>query len=144
MVTTDADLKRILQSSRVIATVGVSTNAEKPSYWVFYYLMQHGYDMIPVNPSAAEIHGLKVYPDLAALPRKVDVVQVFRRAEDVPPVAEGAIKIGAKVLWMQKGIVNSEAATRAEEAGLEVVMDRCMMEAHERLLGGIFTFASDL
>jgi len=140
MVTKDSELKKILTDARVVASVGVSSNAEKPSYWIFYYLKQHGYQMIPVNPTAAEIHGLKVYPDLASVPAKVDVVQVFRRSEDVPSVVEEAVKIGAPVVWMQKGIVNHEAAKRAEAAGLKVVMDRCMMETHERLLGGIFTF----
>lgn len=96
--------------------------------------------MLPVNPTATEIHGEKVYPDLTSFPVKVDVVQVFRRSEDVPPVAEEAIQLGARVLWMQKGNVNTEAAKRAEAAGLKVVMDRCMMETHERLMCGIFSF----
>jgi predicted CoA-binding protein len=124
----------------VVASVGASSNAEKPSYWIFYYQKTHGYQMLPVNPTATEIHGEKVYPDLTSFPVKVDVVQVFRRSEDVPPVAEEAIQLGARVLWMQKGNVNTEAAKRAEAAGLKVVMDRCMMETHERLMCGIFSF----
>jgi predicted CoA-binding protein len=89
--------------------------------------------MIPVNPNATELQDEKVYPDLASIPEKVDIVQVFRRSEDVPPVAEGAIQIGAKVLWLQKGIINHEAERTAEAAGLKVVMDTCMRETHERL-----------
>jgi predicted CoA-binding protein len=133
MVTDDNELKDILLSSRVIACVGASTNDEKASYWIFAYLKAKGYQMIPVNPNATELQGEKVYPNLESIPVKVDVVQVFRRPEDVPPVAEGAIKIGAKVLWMQEGIVNHEAERMAEAAGLKVVMDRCMRQTHERL-----------
>jgi predicted CoA-binding protein len=140
MVTDDAELKRILQGTKVIASVGVSGSAERPSHWIFYYLRRQGYEMYPVNPTAEQVQGLKAYPNLSALPRAVDVVQVFRRPEDVMPVVEEAIRVGAKLVWMQKGIVNHEAAARAEAAGLQVVMDRCMMETHERLLGGIFSF----
>jgi predicted CoA-binding protein len=135
MVTDDDELKEMLLSTKVIATVGASTNDEKPSYWIFAYLKAKGYRMIPVNPNATELQGEKVYPDLASVPVKVDVVQVFRRPEDVPPIAEDAIRIGAKVLWLQKGIINHEAERMAEAAGLKVVMDRCMREAHERAFG---------
>jgi predicted CoA-binding protein len=135
MVTDDNELKEILLSTKVIATVGASTNDEKASYWIFAYLKAKGYHMIPVNPNATELQGEKVYPDLASVPVKVDVVQVFRRPEDVPPIAEDAIKIGAKVLWLQKGIINDEAGRMAEAAGLKVVMDRCMREALERVFG---------
>jgi predicted CoA-binding protein len=141
MITNDVDLKQLLENIKVVASVGVSNSAEKPSYWIFYYLKRQGYQMIPVNPTATEIHGLKVHADLSTVTEAIDVVQVFRRPEDVPPVVEAAIQSGAKVVWMQKGIVNHEAAARAEAAGLKVVMDRCMMETHERLLGGIFTFS---
>ncbi len=133
MVTDDKELKKILETTRTIATVGASTNDEKPSYWIFAYLKAKGYHMIPVNPNATELQGVKVYPNLAAIPEKVDVVQVFRRPEDVPPIVDDAIQVGAKVVWMQKGIVNWEAASKAEKAGLQVVMDRCMRETHERL-----------
>ncbi len=91
--------------------------------------------MIPVNPTADEILGEKAYPDLSSIPEKVDVVQVFRKPEDVPPVVDEAIKIGAKVVWMQEGIVNEEAAQKAREAGLQVVMDACMRATHRRLIG---------
>lgn len=131
----DGKLLEILKSVHTVASVGVSSNPEKPSYGIFGYLKDHGYHMIPVNPTATEIHGLKVYADLAAIPDKVDVVQVFRKPEDVPPVVEEAIRIGAKVVWMQEGVVNEAAAQRAEQAGLQVVMNRCMRATHIRLLG---------
>ena len=134
-VTTDRELKAILQTARTVACVGVSSNDEKPSFWVFHYLVQQGYQMIPVNPTATEILGKPVYPDLASIPDKVDVVQVFRKPEDVPPVVEAAIRIGARAVWMQEGIVNEQAARMAEAAGLSVVMDRCMMKTHQRLIG---------
>ncbi|MEW6093089.1 MAG: CoA-binding protein [Chloroflexota bacterium] len=133
----DRELKGILTSVKTIASVGASSNPEKVSYGVVVYLIEHGYHVIPVNPAAFEILGEKSYPDLASIPEKVDVVQVFRRPEDVPPVVEAAIQIGAKVVWMQEGIVNEAAAAQAEAAGLKVVMDRCMMKAHRRLIGDV-------
>ena len=135
-INNDNELKQILRTMKTVASVGVSSSEEKPSYWIFNYLKEHGYQMIPVNPTASEILGAKVYPDLASIPQKIDVVQVFRRPEDVPPVVEQAIRIGAKIVWMQKGIVNEDAAQKAEAAGLKVVMNRCMMETHQRLLSG--------
>ncbi|MGA7193207.1 MAG: CoA-binding protein [Anaerolineales bacterium] len=136
-VENDKELKQILQTIKTVASVGVSSNEEKPSYGIFYYLKEHRYQMIPVNPTASEILGLKVYPDLASIPQKIDVVQVFRKPEDVPPVVDAAIRIGAKIVWMQKGIVNEDAARKAEAAGLKVVMNRCMMETHQRLLSDL-------
>ncbi len=134
-VENDSKLLEILTSVHTVASVGVSSNQEKPSYGIFGYLKDHGYHMIPVNPTAAEVQGLKAYPDLAAISEKVDVVQVFRKPEDVPPVVEEALRIGAKVVWMQEGVVNEAAASRAEQAGLQVVMNRCMRATHIRLLG---------
>jgi uncharacterized protein len=136
MITDDRDLLEILKTAKTVASVGVSSNDEKPSFWIFQYLLQHGYHMIPVNPTATQIHGQKVFSDLASIPEKVDVVQVFRKPEDVPPVVDEAIRIGAKVVWMQEGIVNEAAAKKAEAAGLKVVMNRCMMKTHDRLIGG--------
>ncbi len=136
MITSDRDLKEILTNVKIVASVGVSSNEDRPSYWIFNYLKDHGYKMIPVNPGSTEIQGEKAYPDLGSIPLKVDVVQIFRRSEDVLPVVEAAIKIAAKVIWMQQGIVNDEAASRAEAAGLKVVMDRCMRDTHRRLFGG--------
>jgi hypothetical protein len=115
--------------------VGVSSNPEKESHGIFHYLQEHGYQMIPVNPTALEILGQKAYPDLDSVPIKVEVVQVFRRPEDVPPEVEAAIRIGAQIVWMQEGVVNEQAAARAEAAGLKVVMDRCMRKTHQRLIG---------
>ena len=132
---TDEMIRHILKSTRTIASVGLSANATKPSYGIGLYLKNHGYDLIPVNPGANEIFGLKVYPDLISIPRLVDVVQVFRPSSDVPPVVEQAIQIGAKVVWMQVGISNPEAAETARAAGLMVVMDHCMREEHIRLFG---------
>ena len=133
----DVGLRNILKSARTVACVGVSSNPEKASYGIFQYLVEAGYHMVPVNPTTPEVMGRPSYPDLASIPGKIDVVQVFRKPEDVPPVVEQAIKAGAKVVWMQEGIVNEEAAKRAEAAGLQVVMDRCMMKTHQRLLGGL-------
>jgi predicted CoA-binding protein len=131
----DQMMKDILLSARTIASVGLSSNMEKESYWIVSYLKEQGYRIIPVNPTADQILGEKAYPDLESIPEKIDVVQVFRRSEDVPPVVDSAIKIGAKVVWMQEGIVNEEAAQKAREAGLQVVMDACMRMTHRRLIG---------
>ena len=115
----------ILRRYRTIAVVGASNDLSKPAGSVPQYLVEHGYHVIPVNPNESEVLGGKSYPDLESVPAPVEVVVIFRRAEDVPPVVEDAIKIGAKAIWMQTGIVNLEAARRAREAGVEVVMDRC-------------------
>ena len=132
----DKEMKEILLSAKTIASFGLSSNQEKESYWIVSYLKEQGYRIIPVNPTATEIMGEKVYPDLESIPDKVDVVQVFRKSEDVPPVVESAIKIGAKVVWMQEGIINEAAAQKAREAGLQVVMDACMRATHRRLMIG--------
>ncbi len=131
----DKEMKEILLSAKTIASVGLSSNQEKESYWIVSYLKEQGYRVIPVNPTATEIFGEKVYPNLESIPEKVDVVQVFRKPEDVPPVVDSAIKIGAKAVWMQEGIVNEEAAQKARAAGLQVVMDACMRATHRRLIG---------
>ena len=131
----DKQLKEILEKTKTIATVGFSTNPDKPGYYVPEYLIDHGYHVIQVNPTAPEIMGLKAYPDLLSIPEPIDIVQIFRRAEDVPPIVEQAIQIRAKVVWMQEGIVNEEAAKKARAAGLVVVMDKCMKKLHQRLIG---------
>ncbi len=131
----DPQLKELYRSIKTIASVGVSSNEDKPSFGITLYLQERGYRIIPVNPTAKEIHGEQVYADLLAIPEKVDVVQLFRRSEDVPPFVDQAIQIGAKVVWMQEGISNPEAAQKAEAAGLTVVMDRCMRAEHMRLFG---------
>ena len=131
----DQMMKDILLSTKTIASVGLSSNQEKESYWIASYLKEQGYHIIPVNPTADEILDEKAYPDLESIPEKIDVVQVFRRSEDVPPIVDSAIKAGARVVWMQEGIVNEEAAQKAREAGLQVVMDACMRMTHRRLIG---------
>ena len=131
----DQTMKDILLSAKTIASVGVSSNPGKESFWILRYLKDQGYRIIPVNPTAEEILGEKAYPDLESVPEKIDVVQVFRKPEDVPPVVDSAINAGAKVVWMQEGIVNEEAAQKARQAGLQVVMDACMRVTHRRLIG---------
>ena len=132
----DKEMKEILLSAKTIASVGLSSNQEKESYWIAAYLREQGYRIIPVNPTATEILGEKAYPDLSSVPEKVDVVQVFRKPEDVPPVVDEAIQIGAKVVWMQEGISHEESAQKARAAGLQVIMDACMRATHRRLMIG--------
>lgn len=132
---TNEEIKQILLSTRTIAAVGLSSNPEKESYAIVEYLQQQGYRILPVNPTASDILGEKTYPDLESIPDKVDVVQLFRKSEDVPPFVDSAIKIGAKVVWMQVGIENEEAARKAEAAGLTVVMNACMRVVHRMLIG---------
>jgi len=130
-------LRRILGENRVIAVVGLSADWYRPSFFAAKYMQEHGYRVIPVNPKYAEILGEKCYPSLRAIPEKVAIVDVFRKTQDVPPVAEEAIAIGAKVLWQQLGVKNEAAAARARAAGLETVMDRCVKIEHARLFGGL-------
>ncbi len=132
-----AGLRRILQENRVIAVVGLSANWNRPSYFAAKYLLEHGYTIIPVNPGQSEILGQKCYASLAEIPGKVDIVDCFRKPEEIPPLAEQAIAIGAKVLWLQLGVINRDAAQRASAAGLEVVMDRCVKIEYARLFGGL-------
>ena len=132
----DKEMKEILLSARTVASVGLSSNQEKESYWIVSYLKEQGYRIFPVNPTATEILGEKAYPDLLSIPEKVDVVQVFRKPEDVPAVVDEAIKIGAKVVWMQEGVRHEEAAQKARAAGLQVIMDACMRATHRRLMIG--------
>jgi predicted CoA-binding protein len=129
----DERLKEILDATETIASVGLSGNEDKPSHWVGLYLMGEGFRVIPVNPTVDKILGEKTYPDLESIPEKIDVVQLFRPSEAVMPFVESAIKIGAKVVWMQEGIVNEDAAEKARAAGLEVVMDACMRATHRNL-----------
>jgi hypothetical protein len=131
------DKRRILQAAKTLAVVGLSRHEHRPGYYVPAYMQSAGYRVIPVNPNLEEALGEKAYPDLLSIPEPVDVVVIFRRSEDVPPVVEQAIQIGAKVIWMQLGIVNKAAAERARAAGLEVVMDSCIKIDHQRfMLGG--------
>ena len=125
--------EEILNTSRVIAVVGLSPKPDRPSNSVASYLKEKGYEIIPVNPKAKEILQETCYPDLGSITESIDVVDIFRRSEEVGPIVEKAIKIGAKSIWMQKGVINEEAATRAREAGLLVVMDKCMLIEHQQL-----------
>jgi uncharacterized protein len=120
-----------------IAVVGVSKNEEKPSHQVPKYLIEHGYNVIPVNPTLTEVLGRKAYPSIADIREKVDIVDVFRKSEDIPAVVDDILKKndGIKVLWMQLGIHNEYAERKAKQNGIDVVYDRCMMEQHKRLFG---------
>ena len=130
-------LRRILSTCRVIAVVGLSADWFRPSYFAAKYMQQHGYTVIPVNPRYPEILGQRCYGSLKDIPSKVDLVDVFRKTEDVLPIAGDAIAIGAKVLWQQIGVKNIEAVAKAEAAGLECVIDRCVKIEHARLFGGL-------
>ena len=131
----DEEIKRILTEYRVVAVVGMSRDARKPGSYVPRFLKRHGYKIIPVNPMADEILGLKSYPSLLDIPEEIEVVEVFRRPEYTPPVAEEAVKKGAKVLWLQEGIYNPKAVEIARRGGLTAVWNRCMMVEHNRLFG---------
>jgi len=132
-----ATLRRILRTSRTIAVVGLSAEWHRPSFFAAKYVQEHGYRMVPVNPRYEEILGERCYPSLEAIEIPVDIVDVFRRTEDVMPIAEQAIAIGAKCLWQQIGVRNEAAAALAAAAGLEVVMDRCVKIEHARFFGGL-------
>ena len=124
----------ILKNYKVVAVVGLSSNPERASYQVAEYLKDNGYKIIPVNPNEKEVLGEVCYPDLASVPEPVEVIDIFRKSADVPPIVEQAVKIGAKAVWMQEGVINQEAADYAEKAGLEVVMDQCMRKHLYRIL----------
>ncbi len=130
-------IRRILTENKVLAVVGLSANESRPSFFAAKYMQDHGYRIIPVNPRYEEILGQTCYPDLESIPEPVDMVDVFQRSENVMPIAEAALKIKARVLWMQLGVVNDEAAQLANDAGLEVVMDRCVKIEYARLFGGL-------
>jgi predicted CoA-binding protein len=124
----------ILKSSKVIAIVGLSPDPERPSNRVASYLKEHGYTIIPVNPKEEKILDEVSYSDITSIPISVDAVDIFRRSEEVPAIVEDAIKIKAKAVWMQEGVINKEAAAHAREAGLMVVMDKCMFKEHQKLI----------
>jgi len=123
----------LLRSARTIAVVGLSSKRHRPSYGVAEYLQRQGYRIVPVNPNEKEVLGEPAYSSLESIPFAVDIVNVFRRAEFVPEIVEQAIRIGAKAVWLQEGVVHEAAAARAREAGLLVVMDRCILKEHRRL-----------
>ena len=132
-------LRSILTQYRRIAMVGLSADWSRPSNFVAKYLIEHDFDVIPVNPRYDEILGQKCYPDLAAIPTPVDIVDLFQKAERIPPFVDAAIDMNAAIVWMQLGIVHESAADKARAAGLTVVMDRCMKIEYARLFGGLNT-----
>ncbi len=133
------DRLRILRTYRTIAIVGLSANPFRPSHFAAIYMLAEGYNIIPVNPREREILGRRCYPTLRDIPEPVEIVDIFRDPAAVPPIVEDAIAIGAKVVWMQLGVINEAAAQRARAAGLEVVMDACVKIEHARFFGGLST-----
>lgn len=131
----EEEIDKILREARIIAVVGISDKLGRPSLTVANYLKSQGYDIIPVNPNITDVLGVKCYPDLESIPGDIDVVDIFRKPQDVMPVVESAIRKGAKVVWMQEGIVNEDAARKAREAGMIVIMDRCMLKEHMKMKG---------
>jgi uncharacterized protein len=128
-------ISEILKVSHTIAVVGLSSKRFRPSYGVAEYLQRSGYRIVPVNPYETEVLGERSYPDLDVVPEPIDIVDIFRRSEFVPEIVEAAIRRHAKAVWMQEGVIHPAAARRAEEAGLAVVMDRCILKDHRRLAG---------
>lgn len=124
----------LLRSAHTIAVVGLSSKKARPSHGVTDYMLHAGYRIIPVNPNETEVLGEKAYPDLDSVPEKVDIVNVFRRSESVPEIVDAAIRIGARAVWMQEGVMHQEAAKRARQAGLIVIMDRCLLKEHRKRL----------
>ena len=127
------EISKLLKEYKTIAVVGLSPKENRPSNQVARYLIEAGYNIIPVNPGQSEILGKTCYPDLKSIPEHIDIIDIFRRTEDVPPIVVDAISINAKVIWMQQGIVNEEAAALARKAGLTVIMDRCLKVDHMNL-----------
>jgi predicted CoA-binding protein len=123
----------ILNDYRIIAMVGLSPDPNRPSHRVAKYLINQGYKVIPVNPDAQERLGIRSYSNMSFIPETIEIVDIFRRSEEVMPIVDEAIKVGAKAVWMQEGVINEEAASKAQDAGLLVVMDRCMLKEHKRL-----------
>jgi predicted CoA-binding protein len=137
--TTAFDRLRILEEYRRIAMVGLSSNPFRPSHFAAIYLISEGYDVIPVNPRETSVLGRQSYPNLSSIPGGVEVVDIFREPSAVPAIVDEAIAVGAKVVWMQLGVIHDEAAAKARAAGLDVVMDRCMKIEHARFFGGLNT-----
>jgi predicted CoA-binding protein len=127
------EIKRLLENARTVAVVGLSANHGKASYRVARYLKSKGYEIIPVNPNESEVLGEKSFPDLASIGKKIDIVDVFRKSEDTPPIVRDAIAIGAGAVWLQEGIISLESYNMAHEAGIPIVMDRCMYKEHRKL-----------
>jgi predicted CoA-binding protein len=130
-------IRRILLHSRTIAVIGLSGNWYRPSFFAAKYMKDRGYRIVPVNPGYEDVLGQKCYPTLRDVPHQIDIVDCFRKSGEIPPIARDAVEIGAKVLWMQLGIRNDQAAKIALDAGLDVVMNRCVKIEHARILGGL-------
>ena len=129
------EIRNLLRQARVIAVAGLSDDPARPSHRVAAYLLEAGYRILPVNPRITEALGQRAWPDLESLPEPIDIVCIFRRSEEVPPLVEAAIRIGAGAVWMQDGVVHAQAALQAREAGLVVVMNDCLLRRHQSLLG---------
>ena len=127
------EIANLLRSAHTIAVVGLSNKRWRPSFGVSEYMQRAGYSIIPVNPEIAEVLGEKCYPDVDSAPKPIDIVNIFRRSEAVPEIVDAAIRIGAKAVWMQEGVIHEAAAARARAAGLTVVMDRCLLKEHRKL-----------
>ena len=132
-----ATLRRILREGRTLAVVGLSAEWHRPSFFAAKYMQQHGYRIVPVNPRYEQVLGERCYASLLDIPDPVDIVDVFRRSEDVLPIAEQAVRIGAKCLWQQIGVKNLDAVRLVQAAGLDAVIDRCVKIEHARLFGGL-------
>ncbi len=128
-----SDIERLLRETTTIAVVGISPDPFRPSHGVSQYMRDHGYRIVPVNPNATEVLGETCYPDLDSIPFSIDMVNIFRRSDQVGPIVDAAIRTGAKSVWMQEDVVNQDAASKAMAAGLDVVMDRCLLKEHHRL-----------
>lgn len=135
-VPTDEEIRDLFSSAKIIAVVGLSSKRNRPSFGVARYLQSVGYRIIPVNPNETEVHGEKAYPSLEAIPKGslIGIVDIFRRSEKVSEIVDAAIRVGARAVWMQEGVTDEEAATRARKAGLLVVMDHCILKEHRRLM----------
>lgn len=130
---TKGEIAQLLRATKRIAVVGLSSNPSRPSNGVSSYLLRNGYEIVPINPNEVEVLGVKAYATLGEAPGSFDVVQIFRRSEHVPQIVNEAIKIGAKAIWMQEGVISNTGYARARKAGLTVIMDRCMLKDHGRL-----------
>ena len=134
MITKDADIRLILSSAKTIAVVGASPKPWRDSGSIAMFLIEKGYIVYPVNPNYQEVHGVKCYPDIGTIPQTIDIVDIFRKSEEVEPIVDEAISAGAKCVWMQLGVVNERAAAKADAAGVKVIMDRCIAIDHRALM----------
>ncbi len=130
-----SEVEMQLRETKAIAVVGMSPRPDRPSHYVAKYLMEQGYRIIPVNPAVDQVLGMKSYPDLVSIPGTIDMVDIFRRSSQVPPIVDDAIAAGARFIWMQDGVVHEDAAAKARASGISVVMDNCTLREHSRIYG---------